>query len=111
MGKPVGWRGQPARHSLAKRGVKTCSNSPYVVPTAFTKRTKKAYREVSKHNLNINEWGELRDLINLIDVVECFGTRDVLRREQLERKATEEELRAAWSDAGMPAEQFDDAYN
>lgn len=111
--KPEGWKNDPARHGLAAKGITTRVRKlkyPVVVPYRFTTRARRAYNSVKDHNLTMEEWVDLRDLINVIDVVDCFGVSDCARREQLEHKATEDELRAAWVDAGMPAEQFDDAY-
>ncbi len=111
-GNRKGWRGDSARHALAAKGIRTnrgnakvfnIIGSPPSIPDT--------YRQIRDHRLSPREWRDLVDSISAIEVIDCFGTYDVALRDRMERKATEEELRAAWKEAGLPAEEFDEAYD
>lgn len=67
--------------------------------------------EEEPHRLTKAEWEELKGLIGVMEVSDVFGTRDVTRRDQLERKATEQELLYAWLANGLYGEDFEEAYN
>ncbi len=110
--KPVGWRKDPARHALAAKGIRSKQTTPTAnVKPPYSDHSTEVYNEIEEHNLTIAEWIELRDLISSMEVVDCFGVRDVMRREQLEHKASEEELYEAWRDCGLSYEQFESSYN
>ena len=45
MSKPPGWRNEPARHSLAARGMKTHGRFDHDVPTKYRKKGYEIYRD------------------------------------------------------------------
>lgn len=58
--------------------------------------------------LTKQEYKELVELIDIIEKVECFGTRDLRRRTALEGKATDAQLKRAYAKCGLDAAQFID---
>jgi len=53
------------------------------------------------------EKSELIGLIQAIDITECFGSRDVLRREMLERRSTKAQFRRVYRTVGYPNWKID----
>jgi hypothetical protein len=51
--------------------------------------------------LSQQEYSELVGLINMIEVIDCFGTRDIMRRCMLENKTTDKQLIDAYAACGL----------
>lgn len=67
--------------------------------------------KTKSRGLTKREFQELVDVINVMDVVDCFGVYDCVLRQKLEAKATENQLWRAWHKAtGGSWEEFDRTY-